>query len=81
MANLTIAVDEGVLRRARARAAERGTSVNAVLSDYLTRFAGGDIARQAVAEFLEISAGLDASSGSGGRTWTRDDIYDRSGLR
>ena len=31
MANLTLAIDEDLLRRARVRAAEQGTSVNAVV--------------------------------------------------
>ena len=39
MANLTITVDEDILKRARMRALEEGTSVNALLAEYLTRFA------------------------------------------
>jgi len=35
MATLTIVVNEAVLRRARMRALEQQTSVNAVLRDYL----------------------------------------------
>jgi predicted nucleic acid-binding protein len=40
MANLTITVDEELLRRARIRALEQGTSVNALLREYLSAFAG-----------------------------------------
>ena len=36
MANLTITIDDELLRRARLRALEQGTSVNALLRDYLT---------------------------------------------
>lgn len=77
MANLTITVDDNVLRRARARAAEHGTSVNAILSDYLASFAGVGGAERARTRFLEIAASVDASSGGGGRTWTRDKLHDR----
>jgi plasmid stability protein len=35
MSNLTITIDEETLRRARIRALEQGTSVNALLRDYL----------------------------------------------
>jgi hypothetical protein len=35
MSNLTISVDEAVLKQARMRALEEGTSVNALLRDYL----------------------------------------------
>jgi plasmid stability protein len=38
--NLTIAVDDEVLRRARIRALEQGTSVNAVLREFLESYAG-----------------------------------------
>lgn len=39
MANLTINVDEEVLKRARIRALEENTSVNAVLGEYLKGYA------------------------------------------
>lgn len=40
MANLTIAVDDEVLLRARKRALDQGTSVNAVLREHLEACAG-----------------------------------------
>ncbi len=40
MANLTIVVDDRLLKQARMRALEDGTSVNAVLRTYLERYAG-----------------------------------------
>jgi DNA invertase Pin-like site-specific DNA recombinase len=40
MTNLTITVDAQTLKRARVRALEEGTSVNAVLRDYLESYAG-----------------------------------------
>ena len=36
MTNLTLAVDHDLLHRARVRAAEEGTSVNAVVRDLLS---------------------------------------------
>lgn len=81
MANLTVTIDEAVLRRARIRALERGTSVNAVVSEYLERFAGTGATAAALAGFLELAVQADAGSGPGGRSWQRADIYDRSILR
>lgn len=76
MTNLTITVDEEALRRARIRALEEGTSVNAVLGEFLRAFAGlKRTQNQAVREILELSER--SRSGSGGRKWTRDDLYDR----
>lgn len=75
MSNLTLVIDDDVLRRARIRALEQGTSVNALVRDYLTRVAGDSEAAQGIAEFLAAVQG--AGAGSGGRSWTRDELYDR----
>ena len=40
MGNLTITVDEESLKKARMRALQEGTSVNALLRDYLESYAG-----------------------------------------
>src|SRR5450631_1693594 len=55
MANLTIVVDEQILQRARIRALQHGTSVNAILRDYLASFAGGEDAGVALAEFHDLA--------------------------
>ncbi|HYO45876.1 MAG TPA: hypothetical protein VEY33_04225 [Gemmatimonadota bacterium] len=79
MTNLTITTDEEVLRRARIRALEQGTSVNAVVRDFLESYAGVRAEqRKAIREFLEIARESGAGSGGGGRTWTRDELYDRT---
>ncbi len=44
VANLTIAIDDELLKRARIRALETGTSVNALVREYLQDFAGADSA-------------------------------------
>jgi len=81
MANLTISIDDAVLRRARVRAAERGESVNAAVAAYIERYAGPSPALEGVAAFLELAAGVDAGSGRGGRRWTRDELHDRPNVR
>ena len=74
--NLTITVDDGVLKRARIRALEQDTSVNAVLRDYLESYAGGSHRRrEAVARLLELSR--TTRSGRGAATWTRDELHER----
>lgn len=81
MANLTVSVDENVLRRARVRAAERGESVNAAVAAYIEQYAGPSPSADALAAFLELAASAGAGSGAGGRRWTRDELHDRSNLR
>lgn len=74
MTNLTLSLDENVLKRARIRAMLQGTTVNALVRDYLTRLAGESQAAQGMADFLRIAA--EAQATSGGRSWSRDDLYD-----
>ena len=81
MANLTITIDDRLLRQARMRALEDGTSVNALLRSYLERYAGATDAFEALAGFRRLARDSTASSGPGGRSWTRDDAHDRTGLR
>lgn len=77
MSNLTITVDEEVLRKARIRALEQGSSVNAVLRELLEAYAGVRDSQAAAAADL-IALSKKSRSRRGGRRWTRDELYDRS---
>ncbi len=74
--NLTITIDDELLRRARIRALSQGTSVNAVLRDFLTSYAGSDVETSARARLAHLARTSTASSGPGGRTWTRESLYE-----
>ncbi|MGH9156237.1 MAG: hypothetical protein ACRD1K_10485 [Acidimicrobiales bacterium] len=75
MANLTITVPEGTLRRARSRAAREGTSVNEVLRRELAAYVEQDDETAAAWDrFLELARSSPGSSGPHGRAWTRDEI-------
>lgn len=76
MTNLTIAVDEEVLRKARMRALEEGTSVNKLLREHLIRYAQAEERReQALQRLLELARTSKASS-SGKRT-SRAELHQR----
>lgn len=79
MANLTISVAGDVLKRARMRALQEDTSVNAVLAGYLKDYARADEVRRDRLEALEriIAFADDADTGSGGERWTRDQLHER----
>ena len=78
MANLTVVIDDDVLKRARIRALEEGTSVNAIVRERLESYASRNEAKAAaMRRFLEWADTVQAGSGPGGRTWTRDELYDR----
>jgi len=81
MANLTITVNERLLKQARMRALEDGTSVNALLRTYLERYVGVGDSIEAVSGFARLAKRSVATSGAGGRTWKRDEIHDRTDLR
>ena len=77
MTNLTITVDEQTLKKARMRALEEGTSVNTILRDYLESYAGVKRERrEAGRRIIESSRESKSGSGPGGRTWTREDLYE-----
>lgn len=77
MANLTIVVDDGTLKKARMRALEEDTSVNAVLREYLEENAGRrqeqlEAARRIIEDARRGVRGRDPAGASGsGRTPTR----------
>lgn len=76
MASLTLTIDEDLLRQARIRALEQGTSVNALVREWLENYADADRQRSAAQGFLAVAKRSRASSGAGGRRWTRDDAYE-----
>ena len=74
--NLTIVVDGDTLKRARIRAIQESTSVNAVVREFLAAYAGADRRRvEACERLLALSRTCD--SRRGGATWTRDELHER----
>jgi len=73
---LTLAIDDDVLKRARLKAVRESTSVNAVVREQLARYAGEDGAEAARRRLLDRARRSTAASGPGGRTWTRDELYE-----
>ncbi len=77
MANLTVTIDDELLKRARVRAIEQGTSVNSLVREYLISFAGGSPLKHAMDDVITMSRQSKAGSGAGGRAWKREDLYER----
>jgi hypothetical protein len=76
MANLTIVIEGDTLKRARMRALEEGTSVNAVVRDYLADYAGMKARKEkAINDLLRLSQQTKARRGN--RRWTREDLHER----
>jgi plasmid stability protein len=75
MASLTLSIDEQLLKRARIRALEQDTSVNALVRDYLRSLVAEKSRRPGMVGFLTLTESVHASSGSQGRNWTREELY------
>lgn len=76
MKNITLSVDEKVLAAVRRYAAERDSSVNGLVREYLQKIAvSEDRARMARTRIRELSRRSAARVGS--VTWRRDELHDR----
>ena len=73
---LTIVVDDDIFERARIRAIEENTSVNAVVRTYLATYAGVDRRRDDACERL-LALSRASRSRRGGAVWNRDDLQGR----
>jgi len=76
MKNITLSVDEKVLAAVRRYAAERDSSVNGMVREYLEKIAvSEDRARQARLRIRELSKRSRARIGA--MAWKRDELHDR----
>jgi plasmid stability protein len=76
MANLTISIDDQLIRKARIRAINESTSVSARIREFLTVYAEGENRQQQVAQGF-IAAARRSKASSEGLAWNRADLYDR----
>jgi len=76
--NITVSVDDETYRRARVKAAERDTSVSALVKRFLTELAAEESdAERLKREERELRARI--SSFSAGARLSRDDVHERGG--
>jgi len=76
MKNITLSIDENVLAIVRRHAAERNSTVNALVRGYLTNLAAHhDRASRARARLRQLSR--QSQGRLGRRTWSREELHDR----
>jgi len=76
MKNITLAVEDEVLAEVRKYAAVRGTTVNALVRDYLGGIAQSESrAKKAREELLKLSE--ESTLDLGTWKWNREELYDR----
>jgi len=76
MANLTVSVDAEVLKQARIRALENGTSVNELVGKYLEDYVQRR-ERQRKALLAILESAKNSTWSSGGEKWTREELHER----
>ncbi len=74
MKNLTLAIEEGLLKEARKYALERNTTVNQLVRNYLAGIVKQKGRRRAAKRHL-VSLMRDKKVEIGSRTWTREELY------
>lgn len=74
--NLTLSIDDRLLKEAREVAAAMGKSVNQLVREYLQQLTARDDAEREIEELRQLSA---AGGGrSGGRRIRREELHERS---
>jgi hypothetical protein len=71
--NITLAVDEKTVERAREVARQQGTSLNALIRDYIELLAGQQSGEETLAKF---EAMWEDPGSSDGKPFSRDEIYE-----
>ncbi len=87
MKNITVSVDEETYRQARIVAAERGTSVSALVRNFLRKMAQDGAVESPNKRLLRTLAEIDESMRARGSQFSaadrlaREDLYDRAARR
>ena len=74
--NITLAIDDDLVKAAREVAAAMGKSLNQVIREYLEHLTDRDRVERDMRELERLSR--EGGGNSKGQRWTREDIYDRS---
>ena len=75
--NITLSIDDEIVRKVRKIAVDKNTTLTAMVREYLTSVANADAeaGKETADKFRESWERL--SRPMGPRNWTRDDLYDR----
>ncbi|OGR06486.1 MAG: hypothetical protein A2511_10840 [Deltaproteobacteria bacterium RIFOXYD12_FULL_50_9] len=76
MSNITLSVDDQIIKKVRKIAIEKNTTLTAMVRDYLERIAARneDEKLKTIAALRQSFAGLSRDMGK--RSWSREDLYD-----
>ena len=75
--NITLNVDEDIVKKVRKIAIDKDTTLTAMVRDYLTWVASGDAGERERHVLLLEDSFERLSRDMGPRKWNREDLYDR----
>ncbi|MCX5954317.1 MAG: hypothetical protein NTZ40_12685 [Cyanobacteria bacterium] len=75
MTNLTVAIDDALLQRAREAAVRENTSVNALVREFLSRYVDARCRRLQALEHFESMAAVSGSRSQ--EPWNRESLHQR----
>ena len=76
MPNLTLSIDDHIIKRARIRAIGEGTSLSAKVREFLAGYAMATDQKQLAGQAL-LAAAAQSHANTDAATWTRDGLHDR----
>lgn len=76
MKNVTLAIEDDILREARRIAAERATTLNAMIREFLHELTQRE-SRAATARARIVELCRESKVEVGPRTWSRDELHER----
>jgi len=77
MANVTMSIEDTLLKRARKIAVERDSTLSDMYRSFLDELVRQDeVRRSFIAQELDALFGQ-SQAASGGQTWTRDELHER----
>ena len=75
MTNVTLSIEEEDLKRARVIALQEGSSLNAVIREFVKGYIGNNSHYQEITQRI-LQQANDSRFNSDGRNWTREELYD-----
>ncbi|HEC05107.1 MAG TPA: hypothetical protein ENI84_02790 [Thiothrix sp.] len=76
MTNVTLSIEAEELKQARLLALQQGSSLNAVIREFIKGYIGQNKRYQQVTDRI-LQKAESSEYKSGGRSWTRDELYER----
>lgn len=76
MANLTLSIDEQLIKKARIKAIEEGTSLSAKIRELLMQYVQAADQKHLAGQAI-LAAAARSQANAAGATWSREELHER----